>query len=98
MPGMVRMPRSTSRATRSSMAGSSLLSVMMYLSLEPPRPTRTRAPGRSRMASRRRFSISCLGGRCSRGVMRSVSVALRGSAAPLPVMGSEPALPPPMVL
>ena len=69
----------------------------MYFSLEPPKPTLTRAPGMTASASRSRLSTACLvtPPRSPRGVRLSVSVACRTSGTPPIANGSPPVLPPP---
>ena len=97
MPGIVRSSRSTTRACAPSASPSSPASTSTYFSLEPPKPTLTRAPGSTSSAVRNWVSIACLLTplRSPRGVMLMVRVALRTSAAPPGANGSAPVLPPP---
>jgi hypothetical protein len=97
IPGSVRSSCSTRRACAASTAPSSPARTRTYFSLEPPKPTLTRAPGSAASASRSSCSMVCLvtPPRSSRGVRLIVSVALRTSAAPPGANGSAPVLPPP---
>ena len=100
MPGMVRSSRSTMRACSANVVPFSLASTNMYFSLDPPKPTFTRAPGSTASASRSSRSTCCflMPPRSSRGVMLMVNVALRTSAAPCGTNGSLPAAPPPIAV
>ena len=106
MPGMPRSSFSTTAACCCSAWPSAPASTSTYFSALAPKPTFTRAPGRSASSVRSSASMSCLlvfapkkGLRSRRCVRFSVSVARVTSGRPAPgVKVSAPVLPPPMAV